>query len=45
MDQVFVLDAGFHPVEIIDTYETLVWTERYSVEGEVLLTVSDTFWN
>ncbi len=45
MDQLYVLNDGFRHSEIIDSFETLLWTERYSSEGEVLLTVSDTSWN
>ncbi len=45
MREIYVLDSGFRRQEVIDTYETLLWTERYSAEGEVVLTVSDTLWN
>ncbi len=45
MHEVYVLTSGFRHKEIIDTYETLLWTERYSSAGEVVLTVSDTAWN
>lgn len=39
MDTLYVLDNNFHQSEIIDAFSSLVWTERYSLSGEFVLTI------
>lgn len=33
------LDTNFLPIEIVDSYETLIWTERYNQSGDLTLTL------
>lgn len=36
--ELLTLDSNFHPVKLIEKYESLVWTERYSSSGDFILT-------
>lgn len=36
----YVLDSDFHPATLIEGYETLIWTERYDVAGDFVLTTA-----
>lgn len=38
---VYLLGADFEPIDIIDDYETLVWTERYQAYGDFRLELRD----
>lgn len=38
----YTLDASFQPLDAIDTFESVVWTERYSAAGDVSLVVPAT---
>lgn len=40
--QLYVLDANYQRVAIVDEYESLIWTERYSVFGDFKLVVEPT---
>lgn len=32
------MDSSFHPVKMVEKYESLIWTERYSTAGDFVLT-------
>lgn len=38
----YILDVNFTPVELVENYETLVWTERFFEPGEFELTTVST---
>lgn len=39
---IFVLDSTFHAISVLDSYMSVVWTERYSAAGDIVLKVADT---
>ena len=34
MDDIIVLDTNLEPVDILDVYNSIIWTERYSAAGD-----------
>lgn len=39
--ELMTLNAGFHPVKPVENYNSLLWTERYSVAGDCQIVTSD----
>lgn len=39
--ELFTLDSNFQPVNLIENYESLIWTERYDKAGDFQLTSTD----
>lgn len=39
--ELLTLDSSFQPVDLIENYESLIWTERYSKYGDFQLTTTD----
>lgn len=40
--EVYVLDENFQTIDVLDDFESVIWTERYSPVGETKLEVGDT---
>lgn len=40
--EVFVLDALLRPIDVVDVYKSLIWTERFSTKGDFELVVDST---
>lgn len=39
----YTLDSNFYRKEVIDTFQSLIWTERYNAAGDVTLVVPDVY--
>lgn len=39
--ELITLDSNFHPVKLVENYQSLLWTERYSVAGDFELVSGD----
>lgn len=42
---IYLYNSDFQQLEVMDQYESLIWTERYSILGEMELLAPDTFDN
>lgn len=34
MMEIYILDEGFYETDVIDSYESLIWTERFDSLGD-----------